>query len=88
MRYWYKLSDASKLEDMIIAGDDISVIPVYEETAEILKDFETNEFSDWWKVREFPGYVNNRDDFESAEEAQAELYSCLYDDLYCRLHDC
>ena len=87
MRYWYKLSDSLNWENHQMNGRDVRV-PVYEETTEILKDFETNEFSDWWKVREFPGYVNNKDDFESAEEAQEELYSCLYDDLYCRLHDC
>ena len=87
MRYWYKLSDASKWEDMIIAGEDIpvNIVPVYEETKEIVDNFENDPLSDWWPVK---GFGDGRLEFEDEDDAEAELYADLGDSLYCRLHDC
>lgn len=82
MRFWYKLTDANLWEDHFMNGQDFE-IPVYEETPEIVEDFYTNEYSDWWQVSCW-----GRIEFKDADDARTDLIADLGDSLYCRLHDC
>ena len=82
MRFWYKLSEANLWEDHYLNGQDYE-IPVYEETEEIVNDFNTNEHSDWWQV-----ICWGRVEFEDAEDARMDLIADLGDSLYCQMFDC
>ena len=86
MRYWYRLSESEMWENAYMEGvDNPEMPPVYVETEEILKDFESDPFSDWWPIK---GFGDGRTEFQDEEDAKAELYANLDDSLYCRIHDC
>ena len=91
MKYWYKLSDAQKWEEEILAGRDFDV-PIYDETPEIVANFEEEPFSDWWPIRRQNSYMLEDEDakfeFKSKKDAETDMYCDLNEELYCKLHDC
>jgi hypothetical protein len=91
MKYWYKISDSQKWEKVMLEGGEFN-IPIYEETEEILKSFESEEFSDWWPLRLHNSYAisdeNGKFEFASLEDAYVDLYTELGEDLYCKQHGC
>ena len=91
MKYWYKLTDAQRWEEVTLTGGNIKV-PLYEETPEIVKDFQKDPFSNWWPLRrQNSSTIRNEDakfEFSSLEEAQIDLYTELNESLYCQIHDC
>ena len=88
MKYWYKLSDSKKWEEETIAGKDF-MVHLYEETPEIVADFEKEPFSDWWPLCRHDSYLISDEDakyeFESLKDAETDLYCDLNEDLYCKL---
>lgn len=89
MKFWFKLSQANKWEKAVINRDSyIPAVLVLDDTPEIARDFEENEDSDYWPVYRFGSFSTEPGDFSSKAEAEEELYACLGESLYCKVHDC
>ena len=86
MVYWFKLSESAKRKKDIMSGIEPSPIHLYEESAKIVDDFYTNEFSDWWALCD--GYNSEPTDFNSKEEAEKAYYTNEGEEIYCIIHDC
>lgn len=87
MVYFFKLTDSENRVDGYIEGRPIEPITLFEESAEIWKDYEENEESDWWPVTRYgnPAEIPN---FSSMEEAETEYMAAEGFEVYCRMNDC
>ncbi len=69
MKYYFKLSEASRRQDLMDEGHIPDDIHLYRETEKIKDDSENNVNSDWWPVCRFGDFSWNAGDFKDVHEA-------------------
>jgi len=87
MVYFFKLTDSANRVDGYIEGRPIEPITLFEESAEIWKDYEENEQSDWWPVTRY-GHPDEIPEFSTREEALQEYTAEEGFTIYSRMHGC
>ena len=87
MKYYYKLSEASRRDELMDAGYTPNDIHLYRETETIKNSFDNDDNSDWWPVHKFDDFSWNAGDFRDVNEAAEEYYANEAHSRYERIHD-
>ena len=88
MKYYFRLSESEARMKKIINGYSCPPIRLYPETPSIIRDFESNPFSDFWGVYLPNGNSGDFADFNTKSEALDAYYHNEGMNIYSIIHDC